>query len=61
MAKHTPSMLDAKIFSSEISIALYLMPALFAGTGINVVSHILITHLVEAESRFEKKHSKSDF
>ncbi|MEO6974384.1 MAG: hypothetical protein ABI144_00755 [Gallionella sp.] len=60
MAKHSPSMLDDKIFSSAISIALYLMPALFAGTGINLVSHILISHLAEAESRFEKKHSKPD-
>jgi len=57
MAKHSPSMLDDKIFSSEISVALYLLPALFAGTGINVVSHILINHLNVAESRFDKKHS----
>lgn len=58
MAKHSPSMLDYKIFSSEISVALYLLPALFAGTGINVVSHILINHLNEAESRFDIKHSR---
>jgi hypothetical protein len=56
MAKLTPSEFDNKIFSSELSVALYLMPALLAGTGINVVSHILINHLVEAESRFDKKH-----
>jgi hypothetical protein len=56
MAKHTPSMLDDKIFSSEISVALYLLPALFAGIGINVLSHILITHLTEAENRFDRKH-----
>jgi hypothetical protein len=60
MAKHSPSMLDDKIFSSEISVALYLLPALFAGTGINVVSHILINHLNEAESRFDKKHSSPE-
>ena len=58
MAKHSFSMLDDKIFSSEISVALYLLPALFAGTGINLVSHILINHLNEAESRFDKKHSR---
>ena len=60
MAKHSSSMLDDKIFSSEISVALYILPALFAGTGINVVSHILINHLNEAESRFDKKHSKPE-
>jgi hypothetical protein len=57
MAKHSSSLLDDKIFSSEISVALYLLPALFAGTGINLVSHILINHLNEAETRFDKKHS----
>ncbi|MGA7594489.1 MAG: hypothetical protein WCA64_04755 [Gallionella sp.] len=60
MAKHTPSILDDRIFSSEISVALYLLPALFAGTGINVVSHIMINHLTEAETRFDRKHSGSD-
>ena len=60
MAKLSSSRLDDKIFSSEISVALYLMPAFFAGTGINVVSHILINHLTEAEKRFEKKHPRSE-
>ena len=58
MAKLSSSMFDDKIFASEISVALYLLPAIFAGTGINVVSHILINHLIEAETRFEKKHLK---
>jgi hypothetical protein len=55
MAKLSSSSFDDKIFSSELSVALYLMPAIFAGTGINVVSHILISHLVEAEKRFDKR------
>jgi hypothetical protein len=59
MARHTSSMLDDKIFSSELSVALYLLPALFAGTGINVVSHIMITHLIDAENRFDRKNSGS--
>ena len=58
MAKLSSSAFDDKIFSSEISVALYLLPAIFAGTGINVISHILINHLIEAETRFEKKHPK---
>lgn len=55
-AKDTPSALDDAIFNSEISVALYLLPALFAGVGINVISHILISHLSEAEARFTREH-----
>lgn len=58
MAKLSSSAFDDKIFSSEIAVALYLLPAIFAGTGINVVSHILINHLIEAEKRFEKNNPK---
>lgn len=45
-------------FNSEISIALYLLSALFAGIGINMVSHVLTRHLDDAERRFksELKH-----
>jgi hypothetical protein len=58
LAKLSSSVFDDKIFSSQISVALYLLPAIFAGTGINVISHILINHLIEAEKGFEKKHPK---
>jgi hypothetical protein len=58
MAKLSSSTFDDKIFSSEISVALYLLPAFFAGTGINLVSHILINHLIEAENGFEKKRPR---
>jgi hypothetical protein len=58
MAKLSPSTFDDKIFSSELSVALYLLPAIFAGTGINVLPNILINHLIEAERRFDKKHPK---
>jgi hypothetical protein len=56
MAKLSSSELDDKIFSSELSVALNLLPTLFAGTGINVVSHILINHLTKAEKQFDKDH-----
>lgn len=56
LAKHSSSILDDRVFNSEISVALYLLPALFAGTGINLVSHIFIKHLVEAEKRFDSEH-----
>jgi hypothetical protein len=53
MARATPSTADDVVFLSELSVSLYLLPALFAGTGINVMSHVLIRHLAEAEQRFE--------
>jgi hypothetical protein len=56
MAKLTPSLADDKIFVSEVSIALYLLPAMFGGIGINLLSHVLISHLYSAEKRFKKEH-----
>ena len=56
LAKLTPSLADDMVFLSEISLALYLLPALFGGIGINIISHILVQHLVEAETRFQKEH-----
>lgn len=55
-AKRTPSLADDLLFVSELSTALYLLPALFGGTGVNIVSHVLIRHLVEAEINFEREH-----
>jgi hypothetical protein len=56
LAKLTPSLVDDAIFASEVSIALYLLPAMFGGIGINIVSHVLISHLVEAETRFKAEN-----
>jgi hypothetical protein len=44
------------IFSSELSMALYLLPAVFAGIGVNLLSHVLIGHLNEAEQKFDQEH-----
>ncbi len=55
-AKLTPSLADDAIFASELSIALYLLPAMFGGIGVNLVSHALVRHLLEAEKRFEQEH-----
>ncbi len=52
LAKTSPSLRDDAIFLSELSLALYLFPAMFGGIGINIVSHILITHLRDAEHKF---------
>jgi hypothetical protein len=56
LAQSSLSSIDDVFFVSELSIALYLLPALFAGVGINMISHVLITHLVYAEQRFDREH-----
>ena len=56
MARESPSLVDDAVFLSELRLALYLLPALFAGVGINLISHVLIRHLQKAEARFEAEH-----
>ena len=58
MASASLSSLDSQIFSSEISLALYLLPALFAGIGINIISHVLVSHLSDAEKRFDRERER---
>jgi hypothetical protein len=55
-AKLTPSLADDAVFLSEMSMALYLLPAMFGGIGVNVISHVLNRHLDEAEGRFAAEH-----
>jgi hypothetical protein len=52
MATKTPSLADDAIFDSEITVGFYVLPALLAGVGINVASHVLIQHLTDAQKRF---------
>ena len=52
-SKLTDSHIDDAIF---MSLALYLLPIAFGGIGVNMVSHILISHLRIAEDLFEKEH-----
>ena len=56
IAAATPSLADNVLFVSELRVALYLLPALFAGIGINLISHVLTTHLSAAERRFSEEH-----
>lgn len=56
MAKETPSLADDAVFVSEVSFALYLFPLMFGGIGVNLISHILVSHLIGAERRFGKEH-----
>jgi len=57
-AKLNHSLAADQLFNSELSVALYLLPAMAAGIGINLVSHILIRHLTDAEQRFEQEHQR---
>jgi hypothetical protein len=45
IARSTPSVFDDKMFASEFSLTLYLLPLLSAGIGINLVSNVLTEHL----------------
>lgn len=56
MAKLSTSLVSNALFASEVSVALYLLPAMFGGIGINLVSHVLINHLQDAERRFKAEH-----
>ena len=59
MSKLSPSLLDDAVFNSEVTIGFYLLPALFAGIGIDVTSHVLIQHLDRAQRAFRREHPKS--
>lgn len=48
-SKHSPSLADDTLFASELTLSLYLLPALFAGIGINLISDRLIRHLNDLE------------
>ena len=56
LARITPSLADDAVFLSELSIALYIFPVMFGGIGVNLVSHVLLRHLSEAEERFDREH-----
>lgn len=53
MARATPSLADDLVFSSALSIALYIFPAAFGTFGLNMVSHVLMHYLKQKELRFE--------
>jgi len=60
MAKGSPSLLDNIIFASQFSVVLYFVPILLAGIGVNMLSQVLMSHLADAERRFElnQEHRK---
>ena len=55
LARASASIIDGRFFSGELSITLYLLPAVFAGIGVNLLSHVLINHLNQAEKKFDQE------
>jgi len=55
-SKLSPSLMDDSVLASEISIALYLLPAMIGGIGVNLISQVLLDHLHEAEKQFDEQH-----
>lgn len=55
LARETPSTADDVIFDSEITVGLYVLPALLAGIGVNIASHVVIQHLSDAQRRFQAR------
>jgi hypothetical protein len=51
LARLSRSLGDDALFASELSMALYVVPIFFGGVGVNLVSHVLIAHLTDAERR----------
>ena len=56
LARDSHSLADDALFLSEVTIALYVLPLMFGGIGVNLISHVLLRHLFEAETRFEREH-----
>ena len=55
MSRVTPSLADDAVFDSEITVGLYVLPALLAGVGVNLASHVLIQHLTDAQRRLVRR------
>ena len=57
LAHKTTSLTDDIVFTSELTVALYVLPLVFGGMGVNLVSHVLLRHRSEAEERFDREHT----
>jgi hypothetical protein len=58
-AKATPELADDRVFASEFSIALFILPLMMAGMGVNLMSHVLHEHLIIAELEYERRDDGS--
>ncbi|MES2491591.1 MAG: hypothetical protein V4607_17530 [Pseudomonadota bacterium] len=59
LARLSSSLADDAIFVSEVSVALYVFPIVLGGVGVNLISHVLITHLLRAERQFDTENPQS--
>ena len=57
LAHASPALADDSLFNTYMSTALYVLPAVFGGIGVNLISHVLLRHLAEAEERFDREHT----
>ena len=55
VAGASASLIDDVVFKSEFSAALYLLPLVSGAVGTNLISHVLVQHLEEAEKRHERE------
>jgi hypothetical protein len=55
MSRLTTSLADDAVFDSEITVGLYVLPALLAGVGVNITSYVLIQHLTDARHRIARR------
>jgi hypothetical protein len=60
IARATPSLFDDKVFASEFSLTLYLLPLLSAGIGINLISNVLTEHLHRVARVSDDTHVSPD-
>ncbi len=58
LARHNTSLLDDRLFGPELSMALYLLALLSAGIGINMISHVLLDHLRQAEHSCDARRQR---
>jgi hypothetical protein len=58
LARASASIADDVIFASELSVSLYVLPVLFGGIGVNMISHVLVSHLQAAEKKFDEARKR---
>ncbi|MEI7435939.1 MAG: hypothetical protein WCL16_03915 [bacterium] len=58
ISKMTMDISDNLIFASEFSVALYMLPVIMAGIGVNLLTHVMSEHLIIAELEYDKTRKK---
>lgn len=55
---HTTVFLETDFFLLPATSV--VAPAVFAGIGVNLISHVLIEHLFRAERNFDRTHPQTE-